>query len=92
MKKILISILLVISISFATVENVEVYDEFNNIMYRNEIDLDSKSTKGWIRLFNSIEKINNYGYSISEYERLLIITELKERMDKSIKKYKRGVE
>ena len=91
MKKLFLSWLLVISISTTILTGSE-YNEFKNIMFRNEIDLDSKSLKGWIRLFNSKEKINNYGYTITEYERNIILIELKKQKNESIQKYKRGVE
>jgi len=91
MKKIIISLLLIMSLSSANIGESS-YGEFKNIIYRNNIDLDSKSAKGWIRLFNSRGKIDDYGYSLTEEERLLMLSELRKINSKAQSKYKRGIE
>jgi len=50
-----------------------------NVFVREEIDLDSKSIKGWIRLFNSDDKLNKYEIYVNPEEKrniILYLTEL----------------
>jgi hypothetical protein len=68
------------------------YNEVAYIIERNDLDIDSKSIKGWIRIFNSRDKIYDYGYDISDYEREMMIKYFKELKNKKIKKYSRGMQ
>jgi len=48
------------------------YGEDVNLRKYN-IDIDSKSAKGWIRILNSDEKIIEYNIQINNRERLILI-------------------
>ena len=43
------------------------------IMYREEIDLDAKSIKGWIRVLNSKSKMKNYSIYLNPEENKLLL-------------------
>jgi len=47
------------------------------ILHREDIDLDSKSIKGWIRVLNSKEKMLKYHIFLTNEERELLIDYLK---------------
>ena len=47
------------------------------ILHREDIDLDSKSIKGWIRVLNSKEKMLKYHIFLTDKERELLINYLK---------------
>ena len=64
---------------------------FNQIIHENQIDLESKSLKSWIRTFNSQEKLKEYGFEISETERFIILKGLKDRQRQSKKRYSRRI-
>ncbi|MEA1954868.1 MAG: hypothetical protein U9N02_00050 [Campylobacterota bacterium] len=62
---------------------------FNQLILDNQIDLKSKSIKSWLRVFNSQEKIEKYGFKLSNAERFIILKGLKAKQRKSKKKYSR---
>ena len=64
---------------------------FNQIIYDNKIDLQSKSLKSWLRTFNSKEKIKRYGFELSDTERFTILKGLKDRQRQSKKRYSRRI-
>jgi len=81
--------ILIISISlFAqpTVINTD-YKLTVIILKRNNIDLESKSLRGWVRLFNSKRKIKNYKYKVSEIERQNILNYLTNLLQHRRNKY-----
>jgi hypothetical protein len=51
--------------------------DFYSILSRNSIDLDSKSNKGWIRIFNSKSKLKDYKIKVTETERVFVIAKIK---------------
>ena len=55
-------------------------------------DYDSKSIRGWIRVFKSDEKLKEYGIVIQKKERKKVLFYLKKDYDKYRKKYRRGIE
>jgi len=60
-------------------------------LLRNGYDFDSKSIKGWIRIFNSKEKLEEYDIEVNTIERKIILVELKNKYRKFRNKYKREV-
>jgi len=62
-----------------------------NILTANNLDEDSKSLKGWLRLFNSPEKLKYYDIYISEEDRKLMIIYFREEYKIKLLKYNKGV-
>jgi len=62
---------------------------FNKIIHDNQIDIKSKSLKSWIRIFNSNDKIKDYGFSVSQTERYIMLKGLKSKQKKSKNRYSR---
>ena len=77
MKKIILLLLLSISLSS---KQSHLYS-IQNLFSRYKIDIDTKSDKGWIRLFNSYERLDKYGYFYSEKEKKDIKIFFKTRLD-----------
>jgi len=67
----ILTLILLLSSNGYTKSTSYKYDQkiVEEVLIREEIDLDSKSLKGWIRLFNSRDKINAYDIYISIEER-----------------------
>jgi hypothetical protein len=65
---------------------------FERVFRSNSLDLDAKSLKGWIRLFNSNEKLRDYDIYITDTERIEIIYVLKKKYMKEKETYERGIE
>lgn len=57
----------------------------------NNLDLHSKSYRGWIRIFNNKKRINDYEIIINESERLIILNYLREKHKNENNKYKRSI-
>jgi len=59
--------------------------EFNILLCKIGYVEDSKSIKGWLRIFNSKEKLNDYEIYISEEQRIKILKLLlyKEKINKT---------
>lgn len=51
-----------------------ILDDARSILYRENVDLDAKSLKGWMRVFNSNSKLKEYEIFITleEKERILL--------------------
>ena len=64
---------------------------FNQIIHENKINLQSRSTKSWIRTFNSQEKIQAYGFQLSEIDRFTLLKGLKAKQKKSKNRYSRRI-
>jgi hypothetical protein len=64
-------------------------DSFNKIILEHQIDVESKSLKSWIRIFNSQESAKEYGFQVSETQRYTILKGLKSMQNKSENKYAR---
>jgi len=62
---------------------------FNQIIHENQIDIESKSLKSWIRTFNSKERIKKYGFKISDTERFIVLKALKDKQKQSKRRYSR---
>lgn len=62
-----------------------------DIINANNIDIDSKSLKGWIRIFNSKTKTDDYGFYLSDNERSMLLIYMREKSFKKTNKYKRGI-
>lgn len=91
MKKFIITILLLYMIIVPNIyadENAT----FERVFRSNSLDLDAKSLKGWIRLFNSNEKLRDYDIYITDTERIEIIYVLKKKYMKEKETYERGIE
>lgn len=83
MKKIILIIVLLFDISSISEEPKKFFEV---TLFKNNIDIDTKSIKGWIRLFNSREKMNKHKIYMPEEERKIILEELKiEYQKRSIK-------
>ena len=93
MNKILghILILLMIPILNGNIVLTNDYETINYILYREKIDLDAKSLRGWLRVFNSNDKMRRYGIFVTDEERELIIIYLKQRSTEEQHKYNRTV-
>ena len=65
---------------------------FNKIIYDNNIDVSTKSLKAWIRIFNSQERIDEYGYKLSAVERFTVLKGFKDRQKRSKNKYSRRLQ
>lgn len=74
MKKIILIIVLLFDIPSISEEP---FRFFEVTLFKNNIDIDTKSIKGWIRLFNSREKMNEHKIYLPEEERKIILEELK---------------
>jgi len=83
--------LLTINISANKINNTIDTNYSAIYLLRNGYDFDSKSIKGWIRIFNSDEKLKDYGIYVNEVERKIILAELKNKYRKFCNKYKREV-
>jgi len=92
MKILLIIFLLVLTLNANSTQDCSsATPEIKSIFIRNDIDLEAKSNKGWIRIFNSKEKILHYGYKVNEYERFLILDYLRNKGKLKSDRYSRGV-
>jgi len=77
---------IIISVDFKKIEQ-----DFNNLLKSIGYTIDSKSLKGWIRIFNSKEKLYDYEIYIPETDRKLYIIFLRNKLDKKENKYNRGL-
>jgi len=83
--------LLAININANKINNTIDINYSEICLLRNGYDFDSKSIKGWIRIFNSKEKLEEYGIKVNKIERKIILVELKNKYKKFSNKYKREV-
>lgn len=90
MKQLIVILSLMLHTPSVSVEPINM--NFKNILYKNDIDIDSKSIKGWIRLFNSREKMDRYELDLTEDEILFILATLRKEFEMKSKKFSRGVE
>lgn len=104
MKKTILSILIIFTITFtfnslcfASMVPKEpiMSNRSENILLQvlniNNLDLHSKSYRGWIRIFNNKKRINDYEIIINESERLIILDYLREKYKNENNKYKRSI-
>ena len=66
-------------------------NEAEIILYRENIDLDSKSMKGWLRIFNSSEKLRKHDIFVTPEEAEIVIKYLKKKYIMKTNKYKKVV-
>lgn len=66
--------------------------DIKTLTEKHHMYLDTKSTKGWIKLFKNKESLSRRHYDFSEDERLIIINYLNMKYSEIHNKYKRGVE
>ena len=73
-------IIFIMFLTTATIsaDNTVISNNTKKILVRENVDLDSKSLKGWMRVFNSNEKLNDYEIYTSTTEREQILIYLKE--------------
>lgn len=90
--KFFIAILIIttLSASSANARYISGHD-VQTILYRENIDLDAKSLKGWMRVFNSDSKLNDYEIYVTEEEKELILIYLNKLFDLENKKYAKVV-
>ncbi len=62
-----------------------------SVLYRENIDLDAKSLKGWLRVFNSHSKLRNYEIYVDDSERKLVIIYLTKLFNLENNKYAKRV-
>lgn len=62
---------------------------FNQLVLDNQIDLKAKSIKSWMRIFNSEEKIKEYGFKITNTERYIILKGLEAKQNETKNRYSR---
>ncbi len=94
MKKVIIILMLLSTLLFASPMNMEYNcdnDKVHSILINQKLNVHSKSLKGWIRIFNSNDKLYDYGISLSREDRELVLEHFKEKYKEKIKKYNRGV-
>jgi hypothetical protein len=65
--------------------------QFHQLIHQNGIDINSKSLKSWIRIFNSEEKSKAHGYHLTPTERFILLRGLKRKQKASKKRYSRGL-
>ena len=89
--KFVVSISMVIFLTGNINASDEVLYDVHLILYRENIDLDAKSLKGWIRVFNSNSKLREYEISVTIEERERVLLFLKEKYKKENNKYAKVV-
>jgi hypothetical protein len=62
-----------------------------SIFYRENIDLDAKSLKGWMRVFNSNSKLKDHDIYVTDEEKNIILIFLKNKYIYENTKYVRLV-
>lgn len=62
-----------------------------SILYRENVDLDVKSIKGWMRVFNSQSKLEHYEICVSEKEKEKILLFLKGKYHEEYNRYAKVV-
>jgi hypothetical protein len=87
---IIITVTLLISSGFN--KKYEINHSPSEIITMYNIDIDSKSIKGWLRILYSEEKCKDYNLNMSEKDKKIIIKYIKDLENKKIKKYSRGIE
>ena len=73
MKKVIIIFIILTIILNSVPPNIINEKYIMSLFYRNNIDLDSKSYKGWIRLINSDRRLAEYNYYFSKEEKIDLI-------------------
>jgi len=68
------------------------YNKVVRIFRENKMDIDAKSYKGWIRVFNSKEKTKDYNFVINYDERKMILNFFRKKYQNKTIKYERGIE
>jgi len=97
LKKVFI-LLLLFSLSFGSPIAEDKYNKYAienrvlTIFRNNQIDIDSKSFKGWIRIFNSRRKLEDYNIYVDEKNRILVLKYFKMKYNHKMNKYERGIE
>ena len=100
MNRVIIIIILMFILSGDAIpedENFYVHDsnktieEFNNIISKIGYHIDSKSIKGWIRIFNSRDKLYDYEIYINEEDRIRYLIFLRIKNKETQEKYNRGI-
>lgn len=89
-KKLLI-VLLFLSLSSLKAKPLCTLSEAEIILYRKNIDIDSKSIKGWLRIFNSPEKLRKHDIFVTPEEAEIVIKYLKKKYIMKTNKYKKVV-
>jgi hypothetical protein len=64
-------------------------ESFNKILHEHQINIESKSIKSWIRIFNSQEKVLEHGFTLTETQRYTVLKGLKHIQNKAENKYAR---
>ena len=67
------------------------HEKVQEILYREEMDLDAKSIKGWIRVVNSKSKMKNYAIHLNPEEKKLILIYLQGLYTNEYNKYSKVV-
>jgi len=100
MLKKIFTLLLLFSLSFSNqidgselsgIPAVPIERQVSVIFRNNGIDIDSKSIKGWIRIFKSRDKLMDYNIYVEEKERKVVLLYLRKRYNNKMSKYKRGL-
>jgi len=66
-------------------------EDVHTILYRENVDLDAKSLKGWMRVFNSNSKLREYKIFVSVEEKEKVLLFLKELYTNEHNKYAKVV-
>ena len=72
-------------------DQIRIRSDLMSILTKINYDIDSKSIKGWIRIFNSQEKLHDYEIYISDFKRKEILWYLKYKLYNKEQKYKREI-
>jgi len=72
--KVVVVLSLVLMLSGNLSASEFLFREVKSILYRENVDLDAKSLKGWMRVFNSNSKLREHGIfvTIEEKEKVLL--------------------
>jgi len=89
----LILILLSISLMGSVYKEDLSYRSTETIILLKKInyDIDSKSIKGWVRIFRSQSRLREYDIFITETKRVYFLEYFKFKSEEKQRKYKRGV-
>jgi len=74
-----------------TREYMDTKEEIILVLRHSDCDIESKSVKGWIRIFNSDDRLKDYGIYISEKQRIIFLSYFKHKLEEKQNRYKREI-
>jgi len=74
-----------------TQEYMYIKEELITALRDSGCDIEAKSIKGWIRIFNSDDRLEDYGIYISEKQRIIFLSYFKHKLEAKQNRYKREI-